>query len=202
MTERWNEEKSPVVTYILDQPLPRLAVSFCAHIVKWKYFMLSESCHLREWGAEGALAISPPPHTYTHQFVPYLRKYQRTSKLLTNSWIKMTNGKCFVALEAFPAISDNLNLNISGVACPKFPSHGSCVLIYPTKLDRRDLKRNLLCKITSLPYEFPSMVRFPPKAAILKKLTAEGLALGAQMAFSRKRKRDIIDDSFHRFVYI
>jgi hypothetical protein len=33
-----------------------------------------------------------------------------------------------------------------------------------------------------------------------RKMTPEGLALGAQMAFSRKRKRDIIDDSYHRLV--
>ena len=86
---------------------------------------------VRGWGGFSHLPPPPHTHTHTHQFVPYLRKYQRTSKLLTNSWIKMTNGKCFVALEAFPAILDNLNLNISGVACPKFPSHGSCVFDLP-----------------------------------------------------------------------
>ena len=35
-------------------------------------------------------------------------------------------------------------------------------------------------------------------AKYLKKLTPEGLALGHKMAFSRKDKRDIIDDGYHR----
>ncbi|KAK3751812.1 hypothetical protein QZH41_013289 [Actinostola sp. cb2023] len=38
-------------------------------------------------------------------------------------------------------------------------------------------------------------------SSFAKKMTPEGLALGAQMAFSRKRKRDIIDDSFHRWSF-
>ncbi|EDO47531.1 predicted protein [Nematostella vectensis] len=34
-----------------------------------------------------------------------------------------------------------------------------------------------------------------------KKLTPEGMAIGAQMASSRKRKRDIIDDSYNRYSF-
>lgn len=32
----------------------------------------------------------------------------------------------------------------------------------------------------------------------MKNLTPEGLALGAQMAFSKKRKREIEDEAYHR----
>ena len=33
---------------------------------------------------------------------------------------------------------------------------------------------------------------------LMKTMTPEGLALGAQMAFSKKRKREIEDESYHR----
>lgn len=38
-------------------------------------------------------------------------------------------------------------------------------------------------------------------AKYLKKLTPEGLALGHKMAFSRKNRRDIIDDGYHRWTF-
>ncbi|CAG2241252.1 FTSJ3 [Mytilus edulis] len=38
-------------------------------------------------------------------------------------------------------------------------------------------------------------------AANIPKLNAVGLAIGAAMVTSRKRKRDIVDDGYHRFMY-
>ncbi|XP_076107166.1 pre-rRNA 2'-O-ribose RNA methyltransferase FTSJ3-like isoform X2 [Mytilus galloprovincialis] len=41
----------------------------------------------------------------------------------------------------------------------------------------------------------------PVDSANIPKLNAVGLAIGAAMVTSRKRKRDIVDDGYHRFMY-
>ncbi|CAB3988348.1 pre-rRNA processing FTSJ3 [Paramuricea clavata] len=40
-----------------------------------------------------------------------------------------------------------------------------------------------------------------PQDYLMKNMTPEGLALGAQMAFSKKRKREIEDESYHRWTF-
>ncbi|XP_066503612.1 pre-rRNA 2'-O-ribose RNA methyltransferase FTSJ3 [Hoplias malabaricus] len=68
--------------------------------------------------------------------------------------------------------------------------------------DERDIAR---MKKASQPGEFTSVDNFQvvPVESTSKRariLDAEGLALGAHIATSKKRRRDLIDDSFHRFA--